>query len=171
MRRYQEAERDAAIALALRLGDEAAAHQLGIPRRTVSSWHHRPAQAEIIVKSRAQLVDRYREAEELALERVITGLRDRRTPVHHAARALEALATQRALLAGQATARTETIGDPMAALRSLSDADARDLRVWLDHLAAATDDELAAELPRIVSDIRRVESAALLTDGREPDNE
>jgi hypothetical protein len=150
-RSYTAAERDRAVIRAQEIGDQQASTELGIPRRTLSRWRHRPEQKAVILASREQLVDRYRAAEGKALDRLLDQLDNPRTPVHHVARALEIIGNRLALLQGSPTAISANL-NVTANGTSMSEADARQLRQWLDALERLPDDELAVEMmPALIS--------------------
>lgn len=108
VRTYTPEQRAQAVARASVIGPKVAARELGIPYRSVARWHSSPSPelAAVRLEAARSLIDEYAELETLALARVRETLPT--APAHHAARALEVIAEHRALLAGEATARTES---------------------------------------------------------------
>lgn len=162
-RTYTEQERNQAVARAVQTDDATAAAEFGIPRRTVSSWRHRPAQAEVIVRTRQQFADEYAHAEALALERVVRILTDPKSRPRDVIDAGEWVSKQRALLAGSPTeigANLNLNADVSGAVqRSMTLAEERQaeipmIRDMLRAVRAASNDELAAELPFVASQIK-----------------
>lgn len=159
-RTYTEQERNAAVARAVQTDDATAAAELGIPRRTVSSWRHRPAQAEVIVRTRQQFAAAYAEAEGLALERVIRILTDPKSRPRDVIDAGEWVSKQRALLAGSPTEIGANLNVNVDGPPKLSSEELDQLRTWLEALDAATDEELLASEGKFVARIRDIERVA-----------
>lgn len=147
-RTYTEAERDAAVTLALQVGDEEAGKQLGIPRRTVSSWHHRPAQAVVIAKTRQDFAAQYAEAEAKALERVLKILSDPKSRPRDIIDAGEWVSKQRTLLSGQATERSENVNVNVD-YPAITYEQRANLLAWIEEMESKTDAEIAAGMPEI----------------------
>lgn len=122
-----------AVALALVVGDTKAAEQLGIPRRTVSSWR---AKAEatadpIVLETKEQLVDLARDTAARALYRLRERIDDPSARVGELASALRVLVEAGQLLAGEATARIESTSVVASVNGGISDEERLELREWL----------------------------------------
>lgn len=145
-RSYTEAERAEAVGVALTIGTKKAAVQLGIPRRTLSSWLQRPT-AEVqaaIVRTHDDVAARLWEAVTAGTDAVLAGLRDPKARLGEKATALRIVVEAHALITGQATSRTETT--TLDTGPQLTDAERRAFVDFYDSLANASDDELDAWL-------------------------
>ena len=140
-RSYTEAERADAVGLALAIGAKRAAEQLGIPRRTISSWLQTPTPGieAAILRSRDDVAARLWEAVTTGTDAVLAGLRDPKARLGDKASALRIVVEAHALISGGATSRTESTVTTGPAMTHEQE---RDLRVFLDALDAASDDEL-----------------------------
>jgi transposase-like protein len=142
-RTYSEAERAEAVALAAAIGPVKAARQLIIPRRTVSSWMHKPAASPIIAAAEANIADMLRTAHSTALASVMVGLRDPKARLSDRARALEVLGEQLALAEGRATSHNLNVNANAPPFPdALDDHERRDLADWLDAVNHASDADL-----------------------------
>lgn len=108
MRRYTAEQKADAVGLSMSVGVLEAARRLGIPHRNISAWRVHPDFQSIVASHRVELARRLNEAYTLALEEVMQGLRNPKALLGHKAKALEVLGNQRALISGEATARTES---------------------------------------------------------------
>jgi transposase-like protein len=140
-RSYTDQERGEAVGLALAIGAKRAAAQLGIPRRTISSWIQTPSPGvqAAILRSRNDVAARLWEAVDAGTEAVLAGLRDPKARLGDKASALRIVVEAHALISGQATSRTESTVTTGPAMTWDQE---RDLRTFLDTLEAASDDEL-----------------------------
>jgi transposase-like protein len=139
-RTYTPEQRTEAVALALVVGPNVAADQLGIPRRTVAAWRSGERQAPevraVILSSRQALAERMNEILSVASEQVLAGLRDPHQRLGDRVRALE-VALEAARLLGAESQDAE----------ALSEDEAQQLGDWLRvHAAeiAAAEAEVAA---------------------------
>lgn len=142
-RGYTEQERADAVGRALAVGAKKAAAELGIPRRTLSSWLHRPSPGvqAAIVSSEKDVAARLWEAVDAGTTAVLEGLRDPKARLGDKANALRIVVEAHALLTGGATARTENLN--LNAEVGISDADRAIALEWLDTIQDASDEELA----------------------------
>jgi hypothetical protein len=108
MRTYTYAEKSEAVALAASIGPLRAGDALGIPRRTVASWMHKPEHSEVIRAAEATIAERLKDAHRVALDAVLAGLADPHSKLGDRAAALRVLGEQLALADGRATSRTES---------------------------------------------------------------
>jgi hypothetical protein len=107
-RTYLAPEKAEAVALAATIGPLKAGDALGIPRRTVASWMHKPEHSEVIRAAEATIAQRLSEAHRVALDAVLAGLADPHSKLGDRAAALRVLGEQLALAEGRATSRTES---------------------------------------------------------------
>lgn len=111
-RTYTPEQRAEAIGLALVVGPLEAGKQLGISHRTVSSWvagERRKAElSPLVAVSREQLAEKLAGTLNLAVDAVLSGLRDPKSRLSDRAHALDVLARHHALLTGGVTERTES---------------------------------------------------------------
>ena len=106
-RRYTKTEKAEAVAAATLSSAEAAAEALGIPRRTIGYWMQQPEFAELRQKTREGVADMFWAAVQIGVDQVAIGLLNPDAPLRDKATALGILYDKHALLAGNATARTE----------------------------------------------------------------
>lgn len=153
---YSPEVRATAVARASVIGDKAAALELGIPRRTVSHWHSSGEYALIAQQAAESLVDVYADEERRALQRVHDALEDPETDARDLSRILDVLARNRALLAGQATARSENLNLNVSPLDALTFEERDHLRDIIDATLASSDVEQAlVTLPDPTADLDR----------------
>lgn len=151
-RAYTDQERATATGLALAIGAKNAAGQLGIPRRTISSWLRRPTPGveAAIVASESAVVDKLWRAVTEGIDLVTAGLRDPRARLGDKARALDVLANQHALLSGRVTSRTAVVDES----EGITAEDADRLADWLEQRLFEghdPDEILAAVRPQLPS--------------------
>lgn len=102
---------------------EAASEKLGIPRRTLGYWMHRPEYAELRLKTRDGVADMFWTAIQIGVDQVAQGLLGD-APLRDKATALGILYDKHALLSGEVTSRSEHIDitadpDGVAAIEGL----------------------------------------------------
>ena len=133
-RTYTPEQRAEAVALALVVGPNVAADQLGIPRRTVAAWRSGERQAPevqaVILQSRRALAERMNEILSVASEQVLAGLRDPKQRLGDRVRALE-VALEAARLLGAESQDADALSEDEA--QQLGDW----LRVHAPEIAAA----------------------------------
>lgn len=98
LRSYTDDERVEAVALALVIGSSKAGDQLGIPRRTVNKWTHRPEFAHLQPETRERIDGLLERTVRLALIEVEKGLQDPRISLRQKAKALEIIGRQAAFM-------------------------------------------------------------------------
>lgn len=141
-RQYSTEERLEAVGLAISIGANRAADQLGIPRRTVSHWLGRADTEPAVIASRQMIADRLWEAVETGVEQVLIGLQDPTARLSDKAKALEVVATQHALLTGGVTSRSVALvedptSDAMGTMFNLMSADERATwAAWMERVVA-----------------------------------
>lgn len=140
-RSYTEADRASAVGIALTIGTKKAAVQLGIPRRTLSSWLQRqsPEVAAAIGRSRDDVAARLWEAVTAGTDAVLAGLRDPKARLSDKASALRIVVEAHALISGGPTSRTESVS---TALPMMSPEEETALRDFLRAVDGSTDDEI-----------------------------
>jgi len=109
-RTYLASEKAEAVALAASIGPLRAGDALGIPRRTVASWMHKPEHSEVIRAAEATIAERLKAAHALALDAALAFLKEP-SGSHRGsdiAALLRTLGEQLALAEGRATSRTES---------------------------------------------------------------
>jgi len=155
-RSYTEAERAAAVGRALAVGTKKAAAELGIPRRTLSSWLQRPT-AEVqaaIEMTRTELVGKVWKGLGAAVTSLEAALShpDASKPenAHKTAQAADTLMRIYQLQTGGATARNANVNVNMDA-DEMTDSDRAYLARYLDTVVAASPEERAAYAPRLVA--------------------
>lgn len=156
MRYYGPEQRAEAVARASIIGAKVASRELGIPIRTLYNWLRSPSPEMAVVRHEAALtlIEEYAQLERAALDRVRETLPT--APAHHAARALEVIAEHRALLAGEATARTESaiLSVNVSEYEALlNDMDPVNYRLMLASLAAYGDESVVSN---IIEALRRL---------------
>lgn len=139
-RRYTKAEKAEAVGLAAATSTEAAAEQLGIPRRTLGYWTTIPEFAELRQKTREDVVDMFWAAIQIGIDQVAIGLLGDE-PLRDKSVALGILFDKHALMSGDVTSRTETV----SAVEGLDADQKRELRRVFSRVAAAELAEGTAE--------------------------
>ena len=172
MRHYTAEDRADAVALAASVGPMRAADQLGIPRRTVNYWAHKPEHSQVMRAAEAKIADRLESAASLALDAVVQGLRDGKARLGDRARALEVLATQANLASGRATVRSENTNLNLTEYeRTLDAMDPVTFRAMLaqtDALAGQSPvDSILAAL-RLLTDEQRAELESRIEEAERP---
>ena len=111
-RTYTAEQKAEAVGLAYSIGPKKAGEQLGIPPRTVAYWKRHGTGSSVVEAAisvvATNIAERLEAAHALALDTVIEGLRNPKTRLSDAARALEVLGTQLQLARGAATQNIET---------------------------------------------------------------
>ena len=133
-RSYSMEQRAEAVALAASIGPLKAGDALGIPRRTVAWWCHRPAAGPIIAAAERTIAQRLSEAHRVALDAVLAGLADPSAKLGDRAAALRVLGEQAALAQGRATSRIESTNLNVNAETGLTDPETMQLRAWLESM-------------------------------------
>jgi transposase-like protein len=142
---YSREEREAATLRAVEIGDDqAAAIELGIPRRTITHWKREARKVTAVAETRQSFAERYADAESRALDRVLRILDNPRSRPRDVIQAGEWVSKQRALLLGQATANNMNVTVNSEA-KELSWDEAAALRRWLDEVEAHSEDDEALE--------------------------
>lgn len=163
MRTYSATERADAVALASTVGPVKAAAELGIPKRNVARWMHRPEHSPIIRAAEATIAERLAVAHEKALAAVMAGLDDPKARLGDKATALRVLGEQRLLAEGRATARTESMSMNVDITAGLSDAQRDELRDAIDAtLAARQAEDAILALPDPTATLDRPTIQALI---------
>lgn len=126
-RRYTKQEKAEAVAKAAVTSTEAAAEELGIPRRTLGYWTTLPEFAELRQKTREGVADMFWAAIQIGVDQVAQGLLNPEAPLRDKATALGILYDKHALMTGEATSRSEH--------RDIADVDADAARALARRLA------------------------------------
>ena len=131
-------EKAHAVGVALAVGVSEAERRTGIPKNSIQHWVTRPEFVQLRTSARAMVLEQWWAGIQegaVSLMADMTGT----APLRDKAAAFSALVDRYALLAGEATSRTEskTLTD------DLDDTEKQRLRDWIDGLAAATSPEVA----------------------------
>ena len=144
VRHYTDTEKAEAVGLALTVGDDVAAAQLGIPRRNLNRWRRSstPAAQAAISRTRDDVAARLWEAVTAGTDAVLEGPRDPASRLGDKASALRIVVEAHALISGAATSRTEVITEERREANVMMENAAESLRAF----TAASDEELRAFL-------------------------
>lgn len=155
MRTYTETERAEAVAMAAAVGPVKAAAQLGIPRRTVASWMHKPAHSAVIAAAEEDIAASLRALHAEALTEVRAGLHNPKARLGDKVAALRVLGEQLALAEGRATSNVAINSTTNAGIDfgRMDDRERRELADFLDQVAETPDAELVARF------VEQIESA------------
>ncbi len=129
-RRYTAREKAKAVGIAVVDGQTIAEEQTGIPKQTIDYWLNKPEFGPLRTTARAVVIEEFWVGIQVGLKAVIEGL-DSDAPVHQKAEALKIIADRYALLAGEATERTETL----ELLHDFDDGEADAISAWLHDIA------------------------------------
>lgn len=163
-RSYTEAERAAAVGRALAVGTKKAATELGIPRRTLSSWLQRPT-AEVqaaIASTRTDVAASFWAVVDAGTKAMLAKIGDPKTRAGELAAIVKTAVESHALLTGGATARTANLNVNLEA-----DPTSR----WADNLTWEQGEAVRKSIDEMSKLIEYDEDAlqAWLADGTHPD--
>jgi hypothetical protein len=150
-RQYTPAQRTEAVAIALTAGDKEAARITGVPQRTVAYWKaHAGEQTVMKLLADSDLADGFRQVVHEGTAQLLAGVRDPQARLGDKARAVDVAVNAMRLLTNASTQNIAT--NITTNGYAMSEADARQLRQWLDRLESMPDDALADEMmPALIS--------------------
>ena len=147
-RRYSDTEKADAVGRAAIIGPVRAARELSIPARNVSAWMADPRFAAVREASHEQILGTLRSAAAAGVDELLRVIRDPKAADRDKVRAAEVALDRYQLMSGGATERTENLnvevdGGPITS-RDIRE----ELRTWMDVIANASDEEIAAHEDR-----------------------
>lgn len=153
-RSYTEAQRAEAVALSMTIGTKAASAQLGIPRRTLSSWIKRPSDdvQAAIASTRTDVAASFWAVVDAGTKAMLAKIADPKTRAGELAAVVKTAVESHALLTGGATARTANVNVSVDATDAFDemtweeDVARRKAIIELKQLAEGTDEDLEAWL-------------------------
>ena len=107
-RAHTDSEKAQAVGIALLRGTKAAADQSGVSQRTVQRWVDDPAMAQLVAETKDGVRDHIWAGMQIGLASVVEGLKDPDAPLQARANTFGILFDKWSLMAGEATARTES---------------------------------------------------------------
>lgn len=156
-RQYTPAQRQEAVALSLTIGQRQAAHQLGIPQRTLSDWQRgtrHPELQAVVVASNADVAERLWRVIDTASSEMERRVTDPKSRLGDVARSLEIAMQAHQLITGGPTSNSHNVNVNLAPgvnpESGLTWDEERDLADWLDQKLADGGDPslIAASLAR-----------------------
>lgn len=152
-RQYTDAEKAEAVALAMTIGSKPAAAQLGIPRRTVSSWLQKPPVGLQVMATGRDVAESFWRVVDEGTKAMLARIHDPKTKAGELATIVKTAVDSHALLTGGVTSRTASVNVNVDGADALSAEDRDQVSDWYhsladptleDQIRAAPHDELVA---------------------------